>query len=311
MKHKTRAFSPSGISSFFEICDTTEDGKTPNDPQKIGARGGGFVIEKGVLTEVEITPTQKSSKIQVIINEQRAPEAETTCAVARKLLQEADSSFEITVSHTVQVPIGAGFGTSAAGALGTALALSEALGLSHTYNDLGKIAHAAEVECKTGLGTVGPLMIGGCVLSVEPGGPGTAVIDRIPLTSDHAIVAGVCRGISTKSVLTSPEKREAVNRSGRKTLERILWSPSLSNFLHCCKGFAEEAGFMNDRLRTLMKLAEKAGAIGAAQNMVGEAIHAVTTLENAVRVTQAFMEVLPQEKIITAKIDFQGARLLG
>ena len=311
MKHKTRAFSPSGISSFFEICDTTEDGKTLNDAQKIGAKGGGFVIEKGVLTEVEIIPAKESSKIQVVINGQQAPEAETTCHVARKLLQEADSSFEITVKHMVQVPIGAGFGTSAAGALGTALALSKALNLSHTYNDLGKIAHAAEVECKTGLGTVGPLMIGGCVLSVEPGGPGTAVIDRIPLTSDYVIVAGVCGGISTKSVLNSPEKREAVNKSGRNTLEHILLSPSLSNFLHCCKSFAQEAGFMNDTLRTLMKLAEKAGAIGAAQNMVGEAIHAVTTLENAARVTQAFMEVLPQEKIITSKIDFQGARLLG
>jgi pantoate kinase len=306
-----KAFSPAGISSFFEICNQTADGRLLTDPEKIGARGGGFVIEKGVLTEVEIAPRKKSSEIEVIINEEQAPEAETTRSVVRKLLQEANSTFEITVKHTVQVPIGAGFGTSAAGALGTALALSKALGLNHTYNDLGKIAHAAEVKCKTGLGTVGPLMIGGCVLSVVPGGPGTAVIDRIPLTSDYAIVIGVCGGISTKSILTSPKKREVVNRSGRKTLKRILSNPTLDNFLNCCKGFAEEAGFMNDRLRNLAELAERAGAIGAAQNMVGEAIHAVTTLENAGKVTQAFMEALPQEKIIMSKIDFQGARLLG
>ena len=183
--------------------------------------------------------------------------------------------------------------------------------MSYTYNELGKIAHVAEVQCKTGLGTVGPLMLGGCILTVEPGPPGTAVIDRIPLTSDHVIVAAVLGGIPTKSVLSSPEKRQAVNKIGRKTLERILSDPSLDNFMHCCRDFAEKTGFMNDRLRRLVTLAEGAGAIGAAQNMVGNVIHAVTTSENAERVAQAFMQVLPHERIITAKIDFEGARLLG
>jgi phosphoheptose isomerase len=45
--------------------------------------------------------------------------------------------------------------------------------------------------------------------------------------------------------------------------------------------------------------------------MVGEAIHAVTTSENARNVVQAFKQALDQNQIIEAKIDFQGARLLG
>lgn len=310
MQKKVRAFSPSGISSFFEICDKTEDGKSLSDPLKIGARGGGFVTEKGVFTEIVLAPAKKNIT-EVEINGKPTPLAETTCAVARKLLQKADSPFKVMVKHRIEVPVGAGFGTSAAGALGTALALSKALNMSYTYNELGKIAHVAEVQCKTGLGTVGPLMLGGCILTVEPGPPGTAVIDRIPLTSDHVIVAAVLGGIPTKSVLSSPEKRQAVNKIGRKTLEQILSDPSLDNFMHCCRDFAEKTGFMNDRLRRLVTLAEGAGAIGAAQNMVGDVIHAVTTSENAKRVAQAFMQVLPHERIITAKIDFQGARLLG
>jgi pantoate kinase len=310
VQEKVRAFSPSGISSFFEICDKAEDGKTLADPLKIGARGGGFVTEKGVSTEVILIPA-KRNKIQVEINGQPTCQAKTTCTVVRKLLEKSDSAVKVMVKHQIEVPVGAGFGTSAAGALGTALALSKALNLSQTYNELGKIAHAAEVQCKTGLGTVGPLMLGGCILTIEPGPPGTAVIDRIPLTSDHVIVAAVLGGIPTKSVLSSPEKRQAVNKIGRKTLEQILSDPSLDNFMHCCRDFAEKTGFMNDRLRRLVTLAEGAGAIGAAQNMVGDVIHAVTTSENAKRVAQAFMQVLPHERIITAKIDFQGARLLG
>jgi pantoate kinase len=81
--------------------------------------------------------------------------------------------------------------------------------------------------------------------------------------------------------------------------------------MNCCLDFAIQTGFMTERLQTLAKLARKAGAIGAAQNMVGEAIHVLATSENADRVVQAFKQVLPQNSILTAKIDHSGARLIG
>jgi pantoate kinase len=227
------------------------------------------------------------------------------------LLEKVAEAYDIIVMHKIDVPIGAGFGSSAAGALTTALALSKTLELSMTYNQLGKLAHVAEVKCKTGLGTVGPLMLGGCVLTLEPGAPGIALLDRIPISTDHVVVAGVFGPTLTKEVLSSSEKRYQVNKHGRKTLEDILSEPSLGNFLACCLSFAEKTGFLTPRLRGLVKLTEKAGAIGAAQNMVGEAIHAVTTLENVENVVHAFKQVLPKEKIIVARVDIQGARLIG
>jgi predicted sugar kinase len=68
---------------------------------------------------------------------------------------------------------------------------------------------------------------------------------------------------------------------------------------------------MTPRVKQLVNLAEKAGAVGAAQNMVGEAVHALTLEENAENIAEAFKQVLPNEKILVAKIDFQGARLVG
>lgn len=307
---KAKAFSPAGISSFFEICDTTPDGKPIANLEQAGARGGGFGIQKGVTTEANVSKAESNS-IRVFINGKNAPEAETTKSVVQMLLGKVSEEYEVVVKHNVEIPIGAGFGSSAAGALTTALALSKALGLNLTYNQLGKIAHVAEVKCRTGLGTVGPLMIGGCVLTIEPGAPGIAIIDRIPISTDYAIVAGVFGPISTKDVLSSSERRLAVNKWGRKTLDRILSEPSLENFLVCCRDFAEKTGFMTDRVRTLIRLAERAGAIGAAQNMVGEAVHALTTLENAENVVQAFKQVLPEDKILAAQVDIQGARLIG
>jgi len=305
-----KAFSPAGISSFFEICDTSPDGGPILDFEKIGARGGGFGIRKGVMTEVYVSKAENDS-IHVFINEKNAPEAETTKTVVLKLLEKTNETYKVVVKHKVEVPVGAGFGSSAAGALGTALALSKALGLNLTYNQIGRIAHVAEIRCKTGLGTVGPLMLGGCIITIEPGAPGIALIDRIPISTDYVIVAGVFGTILTKDVLSSPEKRLAVNKWGRKTLEKILSEPSLENFLVCCCEFAEKTGFMTERVRTLIRVAEKAGAIGAAQNMVGEAVHALTTLENVENVVQVFKQVFPQEKILVAKVDIQGARLLG
>lgn len=309
VQNKARAFAPAGISSFFEICDTAENGKPILDATRIGARGGGFVIEKGVTTDVEVFP-EKRNLIEVFINKKSAPEAETTKTAAQMILEKTRETFHVKVRHKVDVPIGAGFGSSAAGALGTALALTKALGLKCTYNELGRVAHVAEVKCRTGLGTVGPLMLGGCILTREPGAPGLALIDRIPMLPHYVVVAVVFEGIPTKTVLASPEKRLAVNKNGRRTLEKILSEPSIENFFVCCLEFAEETGFMTQRLRELVKLAQKAGVLGVAQNMVGEAVHTLTTLNEVESVVKAFERVLPHARVLTARIDFQGAKLL-
>ncbi len=309
MKQTAWAFAPAGISSFFEICDKTADGKPITDLEHVGSRGGGFGLQKGVLTKISVSEAETTS-IRVYINGKLAPEAETTRTALQMLLSKTCGVYDVVVKHEVEVPIGAGFGTSAGGALTAGLALSKALELPLTFNQIGKIAHVAEIRCKTGLGTVGPLMIGGCILTVEPGAPGISIIDRIPLSPEYVVVAGVFGPTPTKQVLASAEKRHEVNRYGRKTLEAILAEPTLENFLACCWDFAEKTGFATERVRQLVRLAEKADAVGAAQNMVGEAVHAVAHEENAERIAEAFKQLLPKEKILVAKIDLQGARLV-
>ena len=310
MLKRARAFSPAGISSFFEICDRTPDGKLIADPERIGARGGGFSPNKGVSTEVSVAEAEEN-QVQVFINGECCPEAETTKSVVEALTAKVSEKYAVKVVHSVEVPIGAGFGSSAAGALGTALALSKALGLNLTYNQLGRIAHVAEVKCKTGLGTVGPLLFGGCGLTIEPGAPGYALLDRIPVSPDHRLVVGTFRSYPTKEMLASEEKREIINEWGRKTLKKILADPSLENFMVACKDFAVGTGFVTSRVQKLIELSKKAGAVGAAQNMLGEAVHALVTVDNVEAVHEAFKKLLPEEKIIIANIDFQGARLIG
>jgi pantoate kinase len=304
-----KAFAPAAISSFFEIHDT-EGEKPIVDLEKVGARGGGFGLQKGVSTKITAKETENSS-IKVFINSMPAPEAKTTRKVVEMLLSEINVKYDVTVKHQIEVPIGTGFGTSAGGALTVGLALKEALDLPFTYNQIGKIAHVAEIQCRTGLGTVSSLAsTGGCVLVVEPGAPGICQLDRIPMSPDYMVVAGVFQSNTPKTVLTDPEKKQMINRYGKKTLEAILAEPTLKNFLDRCWEFSESAGFATPNVRRLVQSAKKAGAIGAAQNMLGEAVHALVLEENADNVAEAFKQVLPCEKVIISKIDFQGARLI-
>lgn len=308
MLKRARAFCPAGVSSFFEICDRTPEGKMVADPERIGARGGGFALNKGVSTEVIVAEAEEK-RVQVFINGEFCPEAETTKSVVEMLTAKVSENYAVTVKHRVEVPIGAGFGSSAAGALGAALALGKVLALDLTYNQLGRVAHVAEVRCRTGLGTVGPLLFGGCGLTLEPGAPGYARLDRIPVSPDHRIIAGTFRPYPTKEMLASQEKREIINEWGRKTLQKILAEPSLENFMGACKQFAVGTGFATERVQRLIELSEKAGAVGAAQNMLGEAVHALVTVDKMESVHEAFKKLLPEEKIIIAKVDFQGARI--
>jgi pantoate kinase len=312
-KKIAKAFAPGAISSFFEIFKTNPDGTPITDLQHVGARGGGFGLQLGVHTKVTVENALENS-VQVIINNRFAPEAKVTKNVAQTILNQIPKKRAIIVEHQIDVPIGMGFGTSAGGALTTCLALKEALELPLTYNQIGKIAHLAEIQSQTGLGTVSSLSVGGgLILVTEPGSPGVCKIDRIPLNQDYVIVAGFYDSKISKTVLASSlsEQRELINRYGRQTLTDILEKPTVENFLSCCWLFAQKAGFASERTCELARLAMSAGAVGAAQNMIGEAVHTVVLKEKAFSVVEAFKQVLPEKQVLCCKIDLQGVRLVN
>lgn len=238
MVKTAKAFAPAAISSFFEIHDT-QGNKPIVDLEKVGARGGGFGLQKGVLTQVTVKEA-KSPVLTVIINDKDSPEAQVTKMMVEKILKTQQKTYVVNVHHEIEVPIGTGFGTSAGGALTAGLALKEALDLPLTYNQIGKIAHVVEIECHTGLGTVSSLAFtGGCVIVVEPGAPGICQIDRIPIAPEYMVVAGFFKSNIPKTMLADPEKKRMINRIGKKTLEAILDEPKLPNFLDCCWDFSE------------------------------------------------------------------------
>jgi len=304
---KAEAFSPAGISSFFEICDEKADGSPIKDPKCVGSRGGGFVIEKGVYTKAFARQSPKN-QIEITINGKDAQKAETTKAVVQEFLKRSKQNYEIKIEHRIEVPMASGYGSSGAGALSTALALEQILNIGLTYNEMGVIAHIAEVENKTGLGTVGPLMIGGCVLTTKSGAPGFSVIDRIALKPNYKIASIYFGQILTKKVLIKQNIKSKINESGKKALDSILKKPTLENFMNSSKKFAQEIGFLTDRSAEAIGRLERAGAIGVTQNMIGDAVHSIVEEENEDRIIDSVKEI--GNKLIVSRISNAGAKLL-
>ncbi len=309
MTRTAKAFAPAAISSFFAIHDTQRR-ESIKDFEKIGAVGGGFGLQLGVHTKVTVEESQKNN-IAIFINKKQAENAKTTLHVVKALLEKKGEKYDVTVEHDIEVPVGSGFGTSAGGALTSGLALAEVLEIPLTFNQIGKIAHVAEIVCQTGLGTVSSLtQSGGCVLVTKPGAPGTCQIDRIPISLKLALVIGHVQSVSKKPVLSSLKRKKEINNAGRATLQAILAKPTLQNFLDCCWSFSQNAGFATPKVRALVSAAKKAGAIGAAQNMIGETVHAVVHEENVDCVAETFKHILPSKQVLISKIDFQGVRLV-
>lgn len=280
---RVRAYAPSHITGFFEICE--------NSNQKhMGSRGCGFTLQAGVTTEVTV---EEGEGISVIINEANV-EAPTTRSVVRRLASE----HLVEVLSKIDVPIGCGFGASGAGALSTALALSDALSLDLSYNGAAEVAHVAEIENKTGLGDVIAQTQGGMIIRREPGAPGIGKVDKIPVR-DLEINHVVLGEISTKDVLGDKRSKRRINRAGRVAIKELLKCPTIQNFMLLSKIFAMETGLMSDVGVEIVEAVESGGGM-ASMAMLGEVIFAIGGYE-------ALKEFGPVQ---TYKIGHDGARLI-
>jgi pantoate kinase len=304
----SEAVCPGAISSFFEICNTDATGQPLSDPALIGARGGGFAIKRGVQARVR---TRKSSKnrIEVRINSKPAPEAHTTQWALAELLKKFGVIQEVHADITANVPISAGYGTSAAGTATSCLALAEATQLPVTVNELARITHIAEVVNRTGLGTASAVFVGGFVLVTEPGATGVGSVDRLLFPKGHSIICAYLGPMSTRETLLRADITTRVNPSARRAMRAIRERPELENFLMEANRFSLEAGFQTPEIKRLVDTMISSGAVGAAQNMIGKAVHGVAEDHKAHTVAKAVRRASPSATVFITRIDNSGARL--
>ena len=226
-------------------------------------------------------------------------------------MNTAGISGDLTVEIELRVPMAAGFGTSAAGTLASCLALSDAINMPVSFNELGRITHVAEVVNHTGLGTTSALLCGGFVLVNEPGAPGVGLVDRLRFPQGYSVICAYLGPIQTRDALGKRLNDGRDIAAARATMDAIHRKPNLSTFLTESRKFGQQAGFETPRITRLISTMVSAGAIGAAQNMIGEAVHGVAGDSRAAKVVKAVRKAFPDAKVFTSLVDNQGVRLLG
>jgi pantoate kinase len=302
---EARAFAPCHITGFFQIFDETV--RTLD----AGSRGAGVSLSRGVETLVKVKRSAKNCS-QVSIN----GIASESAIVSEHVLNTFSSRFnemenlETIVDHYVQVPLGAGFGTSGAAALSLALAFNEAHGLGLSKIEAAQIAHVAEVECKTGLGTVIAETFGGAEIRVKPGAPGIGEIEHVRVPKDTVVACLVFGPLSTKKLLSDQETRKRVNELGGKLVDRLVKEPNIANFMKLSRQFAEHVGLITSKIRKALNLADGTGSV-CSMPMFGESVFTLAHGESLGELVKIFREGGSGGRVLVSDVDFEGARVIG
>ncbi|ADZ10341.1 GHMP kinase [Methanobacterium lacus] len=297
---KCSVFAPSHITGFFEIKDNKE-------PLKKGSRGAGIALDKGVVTNLQLTEkdSPNGSNIEVTINGEKDQKNTT---ITHKTMEIMEAKYKINhllhgtqlkIDHKVDVPIGAGFGISAACAIGTALGITKLLQLNLTYNQATSIAHLAEIEMQSGLGDVVAEVNGGITLRIKEGAPGVGVLDKLlPKNKDLYILCKSLGCIETSEIIGDPGHKERINQTGGAMLNQLLLDPVPKTFLKLSKKFAENTKLMTPEISEIIAILQEE-TMGASMAMLGNTAFAISkTPETSI------------ENVIVSRIDEQGCRYI-
>jgi pantoate kinase len=273
---KCSVFAPSHITGFFEIIDHQH-------PLKRGSCGAGVAMDTGVVTNLQLIDKEYGGSLNADVRINGFHDAKNATITFKTLeLMERDFNISsllentaISIDHEMDVPIGAGYGTSAACALGTALTIAKILELDITFNKAASMAHLAEIEMKSGLGDVVAEVNGGITFRLKEGAPGVAVTDKMILSNDLYVISKSLGGIETSKIIGDPVHKKRINTTGRYMLKELLKNPDPKTFLKLSKRFAMETGLLSNEVMDIIKILEDE-TIGASMAMLGNTAFALS-----------------------------------
>ncbi len=249
------AFCPGHISGYFRRIDG-------HDTATTGSIGAGIVISEGV------TATVRSARVFSVIVRIQSPEGKLLeVSRASPPLSSALERLGVTVAvETIcRLPIGAGFGLSAAALLATITATNRLLNLGLSREEIAECAHETEVIFRTGLGDVAACQGGGRVVRTGPGIHGT-ILRSFDL--DAPVCAISFGPIHTPQVLGSPAQMARVAAAFPRCQPETF-----KEFFSCCRTFSAASGLETPAVHRVLTECDREG-IPAAMTMLGEGVFA-------------------------------------
>jgi len=298
------AFCPAHVTGFFKA----NLGENQEVAEKFGSMGAGFSIKEGVTTKVIISSrNNQHSRFRISIKGFQSDKTDVSEFVLKEFLKLGnfeDVFFDI--EHQISIPVGYGLGSSGAVALSLSYALDQVLELKLNKIEIGKIAHIAEINCKTGLGDVLASYHGGFEIRVKPGAPGIGKVEKINV--DNISIIMICFSpISTNKFIQ--EHLSKINGLGGKMVNKLLESKDYNNFQDMSLEFAKYINVMTPRMEKLIEELSLNG-IKSGIALFGETVFTMIPKISKNKVLDIFKKY-PEGKIIISQLDVQGARVLN
>lgn len=267
MNKTVRAFAPANISLLFGVV-------AASTPARTGSKGVGFTLDEGV--EVSVS----ENDVHIIRYNGTHIDLPTVSMVVDGL-----SPKPMAIEITSPLPLGSGFGMSAAATLAAAYAVNKLLHLGHTAQALATMAHTAEVTNKTGLGDVINEYYGGFFVKFETSANFHAV--RIPVKP----IDVYCRSwgkLLTSDILSDEPRIIALNKEAGRALLRVrnlLDSQATVSFgaiTDIANEFTENSGLLTSGVKSMIGRIKRQGG-HASMILLGDAIVSDIPFEGAMK----------------------------
>jgi len=254
-----RAFAPGHVTGVFRPDDTA------SDPRGRGSVGAGVVLELGAWAEAEFTPGTRPRVRVVGDGPGPYPISED---VTRRMASGLQGTVAVRLTH--ELPVGQGFGMSAAGALATALAVG-ALARRRKSHAV-QVAHLADLFGGGGLGGVSAILGGGLEVRTRAGVPPWGRVLHRPF-APKLLVGIVGRPIPSPTVLRDPAALRRIARASRGW-EAMADNPAPEPLLRWSERFTDRAGLASRPVVRVVRALRRHGA-WASQAMFGQAFFAL------------------------------------
>lgn len=259
---KPLAFSPGSATLMF----LPVHGSTPMDTY---AKGFAIALTDGVTASV-----RRAKRIRIHLNNREITLPPVRTVIERLALEPVEAYFE------TPLPLGCGFGVSAACTLTTAFALAKEFDYEFSREELARIAHEAEVTSGTGIGDVATQLTGGIVYRRGITGPFDCL--SLPLHIEELFYC-VFGPISTKEILANPKFQQTLRLEGSDAmtwLEANHQRMSITDLFQRSLTFAERTELLTDpQVRQIINKVQE-GQGSATMIMLGQSVLATQCTDN-------------------------------
>jgi len=286
---EAHVFAPGHLTGLFQICIDLDD------PLNTGARGSGVSLSEGVHTRVKVEPARKPSHT-IYINGEEMIDAYVSENVLSKYRSMIHDPYEIIIDHTIETPITAGFGSSGGGAISLSLALNKVLDAGMSRVEASQLAHVAEIECKTGLGSVFAAYNGGFGVLFKPGAPGIGEGILMEDTSGYEVIYLYFGPIHTKEALSNPDLISKINQIGGSYVDELHRDLTRERFLKYARQFTDHVGLVIPDIKGVFELMDPEGYTFT-MAMFGEVAYTVQPKEEIEKILSLLEPIKCEPKV--------------